>query len=91
MFSTRVPKVYVVIYHKFIEKKYEFPITIIILACSPHEGFIMNCLALSPLGGGKRLSSPTRQRSWDPSRAHCSAFNLTLIIYLEFKYLKNLQ
>lgn len=77
-----------VINHKLTEKKYKFFIIIIILACSPHEGFVMNCLALSPLGGGKRLSSTTKQSSWNPSRAQCSAFNLTLIIYLDFNILR---
>lgn len=74
-------------YHKLIDTKEEFPIIIIILVCSPDEGFLMDCLALSPRGGGKRLSSTPKQRSWNPSRAHCSA----LIIYLDFKYLRNLQ
>lgn len=79
------------IYHKLIDAKYEFPMIIIVLVCSPHEGFIVNCLALSPLGGGKRLSSSTKLKTWNTSRAQCSAFNLTLMIYLNFKYMKNLQ
>lgn len=51
------------IYHNVIDAKYKSPLIIVILVCCPLEVSTTNYLVLSPLGGGKMLSSTTNQKS----------------------------